>query len=218
MRTEELVNRADALITKGDGVIATYEPSPPGFIGFTTLDSGAFTQWQSQSLTFLINVLGPNHVYVTSFKENVEAGHESHVKAGQGILRALWEDIDQGYLFEIRTLVTAEVFTDFVEMAQHLLESGYKDPAASLTGAVLEDGLRKIAAKNNIKLKSREDLGSLNAKLADASVYTRLVQKKVAVWTDVRNHADHAQFAEYSESDVNEMLKGVTEFLSVYLT
>ena len=102
-------------------------------------------------------------------------------------------------------------------MAEYLLENGYKNPAASLCGAVLEDGLRKIAIKEGIKVKSSDDLNSLNDKCANGEVYNRLMQKKIKVWIDIRNKADHGQFNEYSEKDVNEMLKGVMDFLSVYL-
>ena len=102
-------------------------------------------------------------------------------------------------------------------MAEHLLESDYKDPAASLCGAVLEDGLRKIAMKKGIKIKSNNDLNSLNDKCANGGVYNRLIQKKIKVWIEIRNKADHGQFNEYSEKDVQEMLKGVRDFLAAYL-
>jgi hypothetical protein len=218
MKTEDLVARADALIAKGLDVLSTHQPNPPNVIGFPTLDSGAFSEWQSQSLTFLTNAVGPNHVYTKNFEANVDGGHTGLVKAGIGILRAIHEDLSGGYLFDIRTLVAADVFSDFIEMAEHLLESGYKDSAASLTGAVREDGLRNIALRNNIKLKAREDLGSLNMKCADAALYSRLVQKKVSLWTGIRNHADHGEFGQYSAGDVREMLSGVTDFLATYLT
>lgn len=125
------------------------------------------------------------------------------------------EDLVGGYLFNVRTLVAAEVFSDFLEMAQHLLDNGYKDPAASLTGAVLEDGLRRVCTKHTISTTG--DLSSQNTKLGDASVYNRLMQKRVAVWIAVRNHADHGQFSEYTEADVRQMLSGVTELLSAHL-
>lgn len=117
----------------------------------------------------------------------------------------------------MQALVSAEIFTDFVEMTEHLLEQGYKDPAASLVGAVLEDGLRKISAKNAVTVKAKEDISSLNKKLADAQVYNRLRQKKLQVWNDVRNNADHGKFSEYSKDDVKEMIKGVSDFLAQYL-
>jgi hypothetical protein len=36
--------------------------------------------------------------------------------------------------------------------AEHLLGNGYKDPAASLAGAVLEVGMRRLASKHGIAL------------------------------------------------------------------
>ena len=117
----------------------------------------------------------------------------------------------------VEALIAADVFSDFMEMAEHLLDAGYKDPAASLIGAVLERGVRQVASEQGVKLKSRDDLSSLNAKCADAGVYKRLVQKKVQVWIGVRNHADHGEFDEYAESDVREMLNGVRDHLATYL-
>ena len=102
-------------------------------------------------------------------------------------------------------------------MAEHLLEKGYKDPTASLIGAVLEDGLRKMAKNNGIQLKRKEDIGSLNQKLADAQVYNRLTQKRVQVWNDIRNNADHGNFGEYTLDLVEEMLNSVRDFLGQYL-
>jgi hypothetical protein len=214
---QEILNRLDSLIEKGNKVIATHRPNPPGVIGFPTLNSEAFSEWQTQSLSYLINILSQEHIYVQQFKDEVQGGHASSVGSGRGILRTVREDIEGGYLKRIEALVSADIFTDFLEMAEHLLEKGYKDPAASLVGAVLEDGLRKICAKSSVTVKSQEDISSLNKKLADAQVYNRLMQKKVQVWNDIRNNADHAKFSEYSKDDVKEMLKGVTDFLAQYL-
>lgn len=77
------------------------------------------------------------------------------------------------------TLIEAEVFSDFLEMAQHLLDSGYKDPAASLAGAVLEDGLRRVGSAASVPFKKSDGLNVLNTALAKAGVYNRLAQSKV---------------------------------------
>lgn len=215
---QRVVERLDDLIQKADAVLATHTPNPPNVIGFPTLNFNAYSEWQTQSLSFLVNLLGDDHVYVGAFREQTDQqGYTGSVHAGKGILTAVREDVALGFLARLETLIAADVFSDFVDMADHLLSSGYKDPAASLVGAVLERGLRQIAANNNVKLKAREDLSSLNSKCARAGVYNRLVQKKVQVWTDVRNHADHGEFEQYSEDDVREMLSGVQGFLAQYL-
>lgn len=45
---ERVIARLGQLIERGDQVIATHRPNPPGVIGFPTLDSGAFSEWQTQ--------------------------------------------------------------------------------------------------------------------------------------------------------------------------
>ncbi len=216
--SQKLKRRIERLLAKGQSVLATHKPNPPNVIGYPTLDSGAFTEWRTQSLSLLTNLLGPRHVYVTGFEKDVEEGFTSSVESGIGILKAVGEDLEDGCLTDIRTLVSAEVFTDFLAMVEHLLEHGYKDPAASLCGAVLEEGLRRIATNRGVSLRTRDDLSALNHKLAAKGVYTRLVQKRLAVWTDVRNAAVHGKFAEYSKADVADMLAGVSSFLAQHLT
>lgn len=211
---EQILDRLDALITKADEVLSTHEPNPPNFIGFPTLSTEAFYEWQTQTLSYLTNLLGSDQVYVEHFEQGVERGDIEHVNIGKGIIKAVREDIEGGYLKQIEALVSADIFSDFLEMAEYLLEQGYKDPAASLIGAVLEDGLRKLLGAAGITLKS---ISSLNHKLADANVYNRLTQKKIQVWNDIRNNADHGKFNEYNGDDVKDMLKGVQVFLEQYL-
>ena len=44
------------------------------------------------------------------------------MNAGIGILKALKEDLELGFLTRIKDLVLAEVFTDFLDIASHLLD------------------------------------------------------------------------------------------------
>lgn len=195
--------RIERLVAKGSSVLATQRrPSSPNVTYPTSVNTGAFAEWRTQSLSLLTNILGAEHVYVASFERDVKGTHTGSVEAGIGILKAVGEDLEDGYLTDVRTLVSAEVFTDFLDMVEHLLEHGYKDPAASLCGAVLEQGLRRIATNRGFRVRERDDLSALNQKLASKGVYTRLVQKRLGVWTDVRNAADHGRFTEYSKEDV----------------
>ena len=217
--TQRFEARIERLLAKGSAVLKTHSPNPAGVIGFPTLDPGACAEWRTQSLALLTNLLGAKHVYVTSFEQATDdGGYTGSVEAGVGILKAVGEDLQDGYLTNVETLVSAEVFTDFLEMARHLVDRGYKDPAASLCGAVLEEGLRRIAVNRGVKVRGGDGLNSLNQKLATAGVYTRLIQKRLAVWTDVRNAADHGKFSECSKEDVTDMHKGVSSFLAQHLT
>ena len=211
--------RIERLVAKGSSVLATQRrPHSPNVTYATSVNTGAFAEWRTQSLSLLTNILGAEHVYVASFERDVKGSITRSVEAGIGILKAVGEDLEDGYLTDVRTLLSAEVFTDFLAMVEHLLEHGYKDPAASLCGAVLEQGLRRIATNRDVRVRERDDLSALNQKLAGRGVYTRLLQKRLGVWTDVRNAADHGRFDEYSKEDVAEMHQGVSTFLADHLT
>ena len=51
-----------------------------------------------------------------------------------GILEALKIDYEAGHLHTLQELVHADLFGDFLEMSDHLLERGFKDPAAVIAG------------------------------------------------------------------------------------
>ena len=178
------------------------------------VNSISFHEWKNNTQNFILLVCGENSPYYKNFVDGVKTAYPGDVEHGIGILTALKEDIELGFLTKVRDLVSAEIFTDFIEMAQHLLDNNYKDSAASLIGAVLENGLRQIAQKHSVDIKSGNDIGSLNTKLADKEVYNRLVQKQIQAWKAIRNSADHGKFSEYKAEDVKSMLEGAQRFLT----
>jgi hypothetical protein len=214
-----LLHRAEDLIARGERLQRTKYTTTDKFSrSFTWVDNSEFNTWMASSLAFLRRVFGDAHTHTKLFEERCSQNVPNHAIQGTAILRAAHEEIQQGYLSSLEQLVSADVFSDFLDMADHLLANGYKDPAASLTGAVLEDGLRKIAISNGVTVKDKEDLSSLNQKLAQAGVYNRIVQKQVHLWSDVRNHADHGKFDAYGTAEVVSMHRGVSSFLTEYLT
>lgn len=95
MITEERINQ---LIEKGSTVLRTHIPNPSNMIGFTTLDSGQFTAWQTQVLNYLSSNLPIDSQYISSFKANVKEAYQSSVKQGIGILQSINEDLNLGLL------------------------------------------------------------------------------------------------------------------------
>jgi len=209
MLEEKLIERMEALIVKGQNVLSTKDES--------YVSNNIFQEWRVGSLSFLEQVFDKDGVMPHEYKKNCEFNNYYDAESGLSILKAAKEEIESGYLKGLETLISADIFSDFLEMCEHLLEQGYKEPSASLVGAVLEDGLRRITENNNITLKKKEDISSLNKKLADAKVYSRLTQKKIQVWNDIRNNSDHGKFEEFKEGDVRDMLSGVQKFLEEQL-
>ncbi len=132
-----------------------------------------------------------------------------------GTLKALRRDYDAGYFTRVQGLIRAEVFADFLEMARHLLDQGYKDPAAVLAGGVLEDHLRTLCAAHGISTSTAgrpKKADAMNAEIAGAEVYNKLDQKNVTAWLELRNRAAHGQYDQYTADQVATMIAGVQEF------
>jgi hypothetical protein len=141
----------------------------------------------------------------------------SCVRLLPGMLRALRADYAAGSMKSVRELIHADVFSDFLEMASHLLDEGYKDPAAVLVGGVLEEHLRKLCEKNGVPTTQAgrpRKAESMNADLANASVYSKLDQKNVIAWLDLRNKAAHGRYGEYQKEQVSLMAQGVRDFIT----
>ena len=217
MAIDKILERLDSLISVGGQVLATkYDKHVGVGIYPDRVSSGLFRQWRTSSRAFL-NTLPSDYIYCGEFEENCKDSRYDDTERGLAVFQAAKEDIEGGYLQKVETLVSASVFSDFLEMAEYLLDNGYKDPAASLIGAVLEDGLRRICSNNNITVKSDDNIGSLSQKLAQKHVYNPLQQKQIQVWNNIRNNADHGTSEQYNMDDVKDMLDSVRKFLTNYL-
>jgi hypothetical protein len=185
-----------------------------------------FVEWKSGVENFLQNQLGKNHLYYHNFIQEVAGETREGVENGVGVLKALKEDLEKGYLSQLEELIHAELFADFLQMAEVYFEAGYKDQAAIVAGGVLEEHLRKLALKHNISLNvtnlitgalSPKKAENLNSDLAQAKVYTKLEQKSVSNWLELASKAGQAKYNQYSREQVELMLRGITDFTSRYL-
>jgi len=218
MQLKELSKRIQQLLDQSSGVLSTRKNSP---YGGCSVDSGALAGLRASVLSFIAMVYGNNHSHYSEFDSATDSSQEYKAKKGHAILLSIQNEIEGGWVFALKQLVSAEIFSDFLEMAEHLLSQDYKDPAAVMIGSVLEENLRQLCLANEIDTKIEKD-GSfiskkadrLNADLAKSVIYTKLDQKAVTMWLDLRNKAAHGKYEEYSKEQVAIMLQGVTEFLA----
>lgn len=98
MISEADITRIDNLIKKGQEVAATRISAPSGVIGPDRVNNGLFAGWATQSMTFLESVLKPDHSYVRSFAKLSEKPSPTHADQGLEVLRAVREDLAQGFL------------------------------------------------------------------------------------------------------------------------
>jgi uncharacterized protein (DUF2164 family) len=209
-----------AIITQIDDILARYQLNPSNSLS-------------PESLSTMVNILfsaiqrlaPPGSVYARNIKnyENYLKGSQGlylAVEPLRGILRALRHDYVSGYLESVVELVHADVFSDFLDMADYLAQQGYKDAAAVIAGSVLEEHLRKLCAKNSIDVLkpdgSPKKADALNSELAAASVYAKIDQKNVTHLLGIRNDAAHGNYSAYTQEQVNLMIQSVRDFASRY--
>jgi hypothetical protein len=160
----------------------------------------------------------PNSIYQTNCQEalGLQASDSYVLQYLMGIVEALRHDYVDGGLAPIQELVRAEVFDDFLGMSEHLLEQGYKDPAAVLVGSVLEQHLRKLCDRAAIPTflsdGKPKKADALNSELATKDVYSKSDQKSVTSWLGLRNDAAHGHYDKYTSEQVRILLLGVRDF------
>ena len=221
MHLEDLIQRIDQLIQKADEVIQAKEirlgPSDPMQ---TYVNEGLFHAFRSASLSFLAMTFGKEHIHYVEFNSEADQSKLPCAEIGRGILSVAREELAGGWLTTTRGLISAEIFSDFLEMAQHLLDEGYKDPAAVMAGSVLEEHLRQLCQKHSIPTETTKQgrphpkkADTLNTDLAKKQVYNRLDQKNVIAWLDLRNKAAHGKYQEYTKEQVALMLQSLSDFM-----
>lgn len=139
-----------------------------------------------------------------------------------GTLQALRAAVASGYLVTIGQLARADVFSDFLDMAQYLLDQRYKDAAAVLVRGVLESHLRELCGSNSIDTTYTDTRGktvpktvdTMNADLKRAGVYSTTEQKSVTWWYGLGTDAAHGNYNEYTSEEVKLALQGVRDFLA----
>jgi hypothetical protein len=210
-------DRISQLITLADKTLST-AVTPEGMIP-PYVDGELFNELRASSLSFIQNMYGIDHPYFKEFSDKVEKTRPSQVEFARGILKAIKNEIDGGWLVTMKGLISAEIFSDFLEMADHLIKEGYKDSASVMIGSVLEEHLRQLCIKNGIptnepKTGRPKKADLLNSELGNATIYNKLDQKNVTAWLDLRNKAAHGKYGEYNQQQVEFMLQAVTEFMT----
>jgi len=214
MRTHDLVKRADELIQMADSSLSqTYQSS-----GVSRLKPEPLALFRTSALSFIRNVYGDAHSYYADFEGRVTHNHIGAVQYGRGVISAIRNELAGGWTSTVKGLLSAEIFSNFLEMAAHLMAERYKDAAAVMIGSVLEQHLRQLANNAGIAIVSPDGRSkradSVNVELSKNGIYNMLDQKQVTAWLELRNKAAHGDYEAYTHDQVQGMLDGVTGFMS----
>ncbi len=192
----------------------------------------AFIQWQTNCKTFLNALLSQNSVHQIIFRKILDLKETDYISIELSIveLKALREDLEEGFLGDLLLQIEAEIAADYMGQAEQLLAEGRTGqynhvPAAVLAGAVLEKGLRTLCEKQTppLPLKDAKNgeplmMNSLITELKKAGVFNELKAKQLRAWVDIRNKAAHGGFSEFNRNDVEIMIESINNFLADFLS
>lgn len=207
-----VVKRFEELIKKAQTVEATRTSDEH----FQYVQPEQFHEWATSAMSLLQRVFGEESVHYTNFSHHLSKFdcQADEFEQCRGIFKAAEEDYKGGYLFNVKSLVSAEVLDDVLEQATSLLEADHKDPACVVARVALETTLKKLCDHQGI---SHGKLDRMNGDLRKAGVYNVGMQKQVIAWADRGNNAAHGNWDEYTAGDVKDMIAGVNRFIAEYL-
>lgn len=222
-----ITSEIDSLVETGTLLHGIASVSPDRIGGNELAEIAA---WVTRLGQLVRNLYGEKSQHFDSYSralatKNFYSLHSNHYEQFTqmlGVANAIKHDVSNGLLVNIKSLAQAEVFADFLEMGEYLLNEGYKDAAAVIIGSVLEDSLRKLCERASLPVVGNSGkpltIDPLNTQLAKAGVYSKLVQKQVTTWAHVRNEAAHGGYDGYNTEQVKMMLLFVQSFVGEHLT
>jgi len=190
------------------------------------LKEAHYTTFKTAFLSFLKTILGTENLYYQNFKQGVLYYTDYNLTLAIDLIQRIKTDVEDGWVQNLKGTVSAELFTDFLDMAEHLLEEGYKDAAAVIIGSVLEENLRQLSLSSGLPILQTDPKSGktkpmkaevINVELCKNNVYNLTYQKAVTGWLDVRNNAAHGHYNAYDLNIVKGFLQAVRDFAAKFI-
>jgi hypothetical protein len=117
-------------------------------------------RFRTQSLSFIMSLNGTARPNYSEFELASRFNGMSNVRNSMELLEGIKHDIENDYyLLSIKGLVSAEIFSDYLEMAEYLLSENYDTPAAVIAGSTLEEHLRKLCQNSGVAIDRTDNKG-----------------------------------------------------------
>jgi hypothetical protein len=117
-------------------------------------------------------------------------------------------------LFDIRSMVQADLLDTELEAAEHLAKSKFYRAAGAVAGVILERHLGQACQDHQITIpKKNPTLGDFNEVLKTGSVIDVPQWRFIQHLTDIRNVCDHARTPDPSAEQVADLLAGVKKVI-----
>lgn len=175
---------------------------------------GQWQKWATSAQSLIRAVFSESSPHYKNFLAAYGqcTGSDHEFETLKAIFLSAKEDFDGGYVFDVDLRVSGEVFGDFITLARQSLSEGYKDVAAVLACAALEDALKRYAVSNGISVTEKTMQEVVNA-LKSQGLVAGAQKSLLDTMPRIRNAALHADWSKLSEPDVNGVIGFVEQFL-----
>ncbi len=113
-------------------------------------------------------------------------------------------------LFDIRTLVQADLFDSELDVAEELAKKGFLLAGGAVAGVVLEGHLATVCDQHGVKvLKKKPAIADYNNALKNANVIDTPTWRNIQFLTDIRNLCDHKKKREPKPEEIEDLISGV---------
>ena len=182
--------------------------------GFGSYEITAWRQWSTSAISLIRGVFGKDSPHYEHFEQRYQkcVGYTDEVDALKGIFRAAKADFDGGYLFTVQASISGEIFGDFIGLAKSALRENYKDVAAVLACAALEDALKRFAEANGLSVGDKVLQEVVNA-LKARGLVTGAQKSLLDSMPKIRDYAMHANWEKITAQDVGSVIGFVEQFL-----
>lgn len=226
MKTHFLITRVDKLLEDASELFKTrkesYELGLMSSIKSKVIrvDEIGMLNFRLMSLSFIEKLYGKDNLYYITFFNASKESYFFGLEKCKSILDSIKNEIESGWLSELKDLVSADIFSDFLDMAKYFLDEKYKDAAAVIIGSVLEKHLKNVAERNEIEIFNEKDgksipkkISLINDELYKKSIYNQIVHKSIIHIFSIRNEAAHGNYEKYKLNDVENMYNSVNQIL-----
>ena len=207
--SDDLLRRFQELAEQGLHVMTRHDQQ-----GAERVDSQSFHRWASSALHLVAAVFkedSPHYRNLAKAYDNFN-GWPSSLAAMTGVFQAAKSDFEGGYLFRVETVISGEIFGDFVVAAKTALAEGQKDVAAVLACAALEDTLKRFGRLKGLEVDGKSMQEVVNA-LKGKGLVSGAQKSLLDIMPKIRDSAMHADWGKLTLQDVGSVIGFVEHFL-----
>lgn len=117
-------------------------------------------------------------------------------------------DIFDSQVYNIQTILQADIFDSEIDSAKHLLKMGFLRAAGAICGVVLEKHFSSVCERRGLVPKKKNPtIADYNDILKD-NAYDTIEWRRIQRLGDIRNLCDHSKSREPRKDEVEELISG----------